>query len=189
MRLYVIRHGESANNQSGLWTGHIDSPLTEKGERDALRVRAILDGVSFDRVLSSDLCRASRTAELALPDHTPELTEALREIHIGALQGTKIADVSPEERVYYAKEGFAEIGGESRADFAARVRAFMASVATEEPVTVAAFCHGGVLCRILEETLSVEIPRRHLAHKNCAIGIFDYRNGIWQLYSWINHEE
>ena len=63
--VYLARHGETAWSASGQHTGRTDLPLTDRGERDARRLRDRLDGLGFDKVYTSPLRRAARTCELA----------------------------------------------------------------------------------------------------------------------------
>jgi probable phosphoglycerate mutase len=61
-RVLLIRHGQSTWNADGRWQGHADPPLSELGEAQAVAAAEHLDGV--DVVVSSDLERARRTAEI-----------------------------------------------------------------------------------------------------------------------------
>jgi Fructose-2,6-bisphosphatase len=61
MRLYLIRHGESEANLKQMHAGWQDSPLTGKGELQALAVRPIIKNIQFDKIIVSDLSRAKRT--------------------------------------------------------------------------------------------------------------------------------
>src|SRR5215831_18547759 len=61
----LARHGETAWSLSGQHTGRSDLPLTERGERNALRLGERLAGARFARVWTSPLQRAARTCELA----------------------------------------------------------------------------------------------------------------------------
>src|SRR5213082_2882167 len=63
--IYLARHGETAWSLSGQHTGLTDLPLTERGERNALRLKERLHGLTFAKVLTSPLQRARRTCELA----------------------------------------------------------------------------------------------------------------------------
>jgi broad specificity phosphatase PhoE len=63
--LWVIRHGETEWSRDGLHTSHTELELTPEGEDVARRLAQRLEGVEFDRVLSSPRARARRTAELA----------------------------------------------------------------------------------------------------------------------------
>ena len=82
MQLYLVRHGQSVNNEKGLWTGWHDVPLTDKGHEDALGAKRVLEGISFDRVYSSDLIRARETAQVVLPAYDAEPLALLREVDV-----------------------------------------------------------------------------------------------------------
>ena len=188
MKLYVVRHGESENNEKKCWTGWQDPHLTDKGRTDAEGARRILEGVSFDHVISSDLCRAVETAEIVVPGCTPETTPLLREINVGSLGGQPLSlPTDPEARKKMSSEGYTDYGGESREDLRNRAREFLAMMAKEEnKERVAAFCHAGFLRAVLDEVLTVKLSGKHIRCYNCAIGIFEYADGVWALSSWIN---
>ena len=63
--VYLARHGETAWSLSGQHTGLTNVPLTERGERNALRLGRRLAGLSFAKLFSSPLQRAARTCQLA----------------------------------------------------------------------------------------------------------------------------
>jgi bisphosphoglycerate-dependent phosphoglycerate mutase len=63
--LYLARHGETAWSLSGQHTGLTDLPLTERGERNARNLGPRLAGLTFAKVFTSPLQRATRTCELA----------------------------------------------------------------------------------------------------------------------------
>ena len=76
--VYLARHGETEWSRSGRHTGRTDLPLTPIGEQAARKLGDRLRPVTFDRVFTSPLIRARRTAELAgypatVPD--PDLAE------------------------------------------------------------------------------------------------------------------
>jgi probable phosphoglycerate mutase len=63
--IYLARHGETAWSLTGQHTGLTDLPLTERGERNASRLKQRLKGLTFAKVFTSPLQRARRTCELA----------------------------------------------------------------------------------------------------------------------------
>ena len=63
--IYMARHGNTAWTLSGQHTGLTDLPLTLDGERNAQRLGERLKGMTFAKVLTSPLQRASRTCELS----------------------------------------------------------------------------------------------------------------------------
>lgn len=76
--LWLLRHGETAWSRSGQYTGRTDLPLTPEGEQQAIAAGVTLRGQTFDRIYTSPLQRARRTAELAgFPDaiRLPEAIE------------------------------------------------------------------------------------------------------------------
>jgi broad specificity phosphatase PhoE len=65
VRVFAIRHGETAWSLSGQHTGTTDIPLTDNGRRLAARIRPVLEREAFARVITSPLQRARETCELA----------------------------------------------------------------------------------------------------------------------------
>jgi broad specificity phosphatase PhoE len=95
-RTYLVRHGETAWTLTAQHTGRTDIPLNEQGERQARELATRLAGLHFDRVLSSPLQRARRTAELAMPHACVEADEDLMEWDYGAYEGRSTADIEVE---------------------------------------------------------------------------------------------
>ena len=186
MRLYVIRHGESENNVKGFWTGWYDAPLTERGREEAKGLRHLLSSVSFDKIYASDLSRAIETAKSAIPDCQPETTPLLREINLGLLANKPLSFLDAAKKAEIVKNGYVAFGGESNEEFQERVSAFMKEMEASSHQTVAAFCHAGWLRRALNYVLDTELIRTRVHCGNCAVGVFEYENGIWRLYSFIN---
>ena len=94
--VYLIRHGETAWSLSRQHTGRTDIPLTERGERDARALSARLEKLSFEKVLSSPLSRARRTAELAGFAGRIELDPDLMEWDYGAYEGRRTSEIRAE---------------------------------------------------------------------------------------------
>ena len=66
LTFYLLRHGETSwNADNNRYCGRTDIDLTEKGIRQAHKVREQLKGVAFDGIFSSPLKRARITAEIA----------------------------------------------------------------------------------------------------------------------------
>jgi broad specificity phosphatase PhoE len=77
--IHLARHGNTAWTHSGQHTGLTDLPLTPDGERNAVRLGERLKGMTFAKVLSSPLQRASKTCKLAgfgaVAETDPDLVE------------------------------------------------------------------------------------------------------------------
>ena len=68
MELYILRHGTTEWNISGLLQGDCDTPLTDDGRQLALETGQALKDVWFDAAVTSPLSRAYETAMLLLGD-------------------------------------------------------------------------------------------------------------------------
>ena len=94
--VYIARHGETAWSLSGQHTGRTDLPLTPNGERNARRLGERLKGLTFVKVFTSPLQRASRTCELAgfgpVAERDPDLTEW----DYGRYEGLRSAEILAE---------------------------------------------------------------------------------------------
>jgi broad specificity phosphatase PhoE len=94
--VYLARHGETAWTVSGQHTGLTDLPLTERGERNARRLEERLRGVTFAKVFTSPLQRATRTCELAGFGAVAEIDRDLLEWNYGEYEGRLTADIHKE---------------------------------------------------------------------------------------------
>ena len=186
MKIYVIRHGESENNLNEKWTGWYDTPLTEKGMKDAEAAGEILRGVTFDKVYASDLSRAINTAKIAIPGCEYETSQKLREINVGSLENQPNNVINDEELAHVFVHGYEKFGGESNDHFFARVKGFAEALESSGYENIAVFTHAGWLRRMLNFVMGLSLPRKNVVCNNCTVGIFEYANGTWRLHSWIN---
>ena len=86
--IYLARHGETAWSVTGQHTG-----LTERGERNALRLGQRLAGSVFAKILTSPLQRAFRTCELAGFGAVAEVDPDLVEWNYGDYEGLRTAEI------------------------------------------------------------------------------------------------
>ncbi|TDL24966.1 phosphoglycerate mutase-like protein [Rickenella mellea] len=100
-RIYVVRHGETAENREGIIQGQLDTTLNESGVIQAQVVAEALRDIPFTAAFSSDLQRAAKTAEAILSYH-PSISlirqPALRERYMGELQGIKVQRGQPARK-------------------------------------------------------------------------------------------
>jgi broad specificity phosphatase PhoE len=62
--LIFIRHGETTWKTKRITQGQLDSPLTEKGKRQAVDYTQRIHGMNIEDIISSPLGRAIETAEI-----------------------------------------------------------------------------------------------------------------------------
>jgi probable phosphoglycerate mutase len=94
--IYLARHGDTEWCITAQHTGLTDLPLTERGERMACSLKDRLRGLSFARVLTSPLQRATRTCELAGFGDRAEIDRDLVEWDYGEYEGRRTADIHKE---------------------------------------------------------------------------------------------
>jgi alpha-ribazole phosphatase len=157
MDLYLIRHPRP-EVASGVCYGQLDVGLAEPVEAAAARLRPLLPA-DFD-LHASPLSRARLLAEAL---GRPRLDTRLAEIHFGEWEGRRFAEIGAAIDDW-AKDplGFRAPGGESPAEMAARVHAWLAELqagAGGRPQVVVA--HGGPLRAIAGRLLGLA-PERWL---------------------------
>lgn len=99
MKLYFVRHGRTVWNLEGRFQGAGgDSPLLPESIDTLKELGQYLKDISFDKIYSSDLPRAVKSAEIIQSQLTNpcslESVPELREWHLGKLEGLKIATLN-----------------------------------------------------------------------------------------------
>jgi broad specificity phosphatase PhoE len=117
--LYLVRHGRTSANASGLLQGRLDPPLDEIGRKQALAIAALVGPV--DSVIASSLVRARETAEcFGLP---VEVDDRWIELAYGEYEGVPAVEVPDGVWHSWRTDGlFATEGGECFNALDARVR-------------------------------------------------------------------
>ncbi len=157
MLFYLIRHGETDYNSGGRVQGHTDIPLSPLGLRQADALAERLAGEKFDALYSSDLLRASQTADAICSrcgiDNQPD--SLLRERCFGVLEGLtreQIHEAYPKVvGMLRADPDCAPPEGESKSDVYRRCREFVDGVRAEHgpDEKIAVVGHGGSITAIL----------------------------------------
>ncbi|GHB94559.1 histidine phosphatase family protein [Cerasicoccus arenae] len=194
MRLIVIRHGETEWNIQHRYQGQLDSPLTEKGRRQAEAIAHRLADVSFDRLVSSDLGRAVDTAKAIARQHPGlpwEQDAGLRERNFGMLAGytrDEAAKEFPREEEGYLHGGvdYRIPEGESLRDVFHRAgRTFDQLAERCAGETVCVITHGGILGMFLRHAVGIPVEHtRCYKFVNAAYNEFTWEQGHWLLHVW-----
>ncbi|HEX2439552.1 MAG TPA: histidine phosphatase family protein [Methylomirabilota bacterium] len=149
--IYLLRHGEVVGAETRRFIGHLDVPLSERGERQCRAQASRLRGVKLAALFSSDLVRARRSAELIGAPHglAPTALPALREMAMGRWDGLTAAEIRAREPEAFA-DWMAHVGefpfpeGESVPDLVARaVPTFVTLAAAHAGQAIAIVAHGG----------------------------------------------
>jgi probable phosphoglycerate mutase len=132
--VYLARHGETAWSLSGQHTGLTDLPLTERGLRNARQLGERLRGLTFARVFTSPLQRATRTSELAGFGALAVVDRDLLEWNYGEYEG-RTSDAIHRERPDWQLFRDGCPGGESPEQVGARADRIVSRVrAVDEDV-------------------------------------------------------
>ena len=93
--LYLARHGQTEENMTRIFQGHMPGTLTVEGIAQAEALRDTLRDISLDAVVSSDLKRCVDTARIAVEGRNLpwEKMVLLREIDWGSWTGLAIKEV------------------------------------------------------------------------------------------------
>ena len=157
-RIYLMRHGQVAYFENGRPLRPHFVPLTAEGREQAAAAAKLLDGIVFDRVVTSDLPRTVETARIVAPSVEPESWPELREIESGrldeipedALEATFLGawrDVVPEDVRF--------LGGETIGSLLDRVLpAVDRLIADPDWDVLLAVLHGGVNRAIISHALT-----------------------------------
>jgi broad specificity phosphatase PhoE len=177
VRIYLIRHAETAWNAEGRFQGTLDSPLSERGVRQTRRLAQALAGAAFAAVYSSPLPRAQVTVRPIAAGRglAPRSLHAFREINLGIWEGRRVDDVAHGDgenfRLWRERPVALRLPkGETLEEVATRATAGLRELASRHAgETVALMSHGGVNRTVLLSVLgaSLEHYPRIRQHNAC----------------------
>ena len=183
--LILVRHGETDWNAQHRWQGHSDTALNESGRVQARRLADELEPV--DALYSSDLARASETAEIIAErlGLDVRLDPRLRERGFGSWEGRTAEEIEasfPEEqRRWREGAGAGAHDAEQFKAFAARVGSFVDEVVPQHPgEQVLVVSHGGTIRVVHALATGLDYVRDHRsipAVANCSVSRFAVREG------------
>ncbi|WP_127529526.1 histidine phosphatase family protein [Paenibacillus kobensis] len=156
--IYLTRHGETQWNIEHRMQGHLDSPLTDKGRRQAQSLGERLSDTHFAAVYTSSSPRAATTAELIISgrDIAIHKSDALREIHMGEWEGrSDVREAFPEDDVLFWERPHLYVpnnGGEGFQDVLNRAVPFMQTIAAR---------HAGEEILVVSHTVTLKLLMSH----------------------------
>ena len=189
----VVRHGQTQWNTERRFQGHHDSPLTQKGISQAEALARRLAKERFSALYSSDLGRATHTAQLIAraTGHDVVVDARLRERGLGLFQGLKSEEIQaayPQEYERYRNRemDYAVPAGESLRQQVERNISCLEELAQNHAgQAIVVVTHGGVLNVLFRHTLSISFgaPRR-FEFLNSSLNVFAVAKGSWTLRTW-----
>jgi len=162
---YGARHGEIKMNAAGIIQGHRNEPLSATGLEQAhdlgRQLRARKEELGINLIYSSDLLRAYITADIASSYLGVPVVQdpRLRERNYGEFEGKTFGEVTGEFGVLDL-ESANPMGGETLAEFEARIHAAMSDILSANPDSKMLFVtHGGVLRAKLKRFKNDKFPQ------------------------------
>ncbi len=177
------RHGRTEWNAQRRFQGQTDIPLDQVGLDQANEAARLLVGLRPARIISSDLVRASRTAQALseLANVEVETFVGLRETNAGIWEGLTreelVANHGDELAAWAAGSNLRPGGGETRTEVAQRVIEVINQELTTvgDHETLVVVTHGGSARAAI--AMMLELPPEHWA----ALGVLS--NGAWSVLS------
>jgi probable phosphoglycerate mutase len=178
---FFVRHGESEANAAHRFSGRTDSPLTERGRKQAEVVAAALDAVPFDRIVATPLSRSLDTAlVIGRRRKMPvDVVDDLIEIDVGDRTGATFDEVAglPDWR----EDGFvAWPNGETLEQVLERgLRALRRIHRESDGGTVLVIGHGGVTRILVSHFLGIlpKLDRSPATNTNVTVIVTDGETG------------
>ncbi|MDK2919084.1 MAG: alpha-ribazole phosphatase [Candidatus Petromonas sp.] len=181
--IIFVRHGESCMNRKGVFCGWSNSPLTDRGIKQALDVREKLKNEKIDLIISSDLDRCFKTAELINENHNIKIVRepGLKELNFGEWEGLSYEEICtrfPEVTELWQNDyiNFKIPLGESLREMYERVnRTYKNILNKHEKSKILIVSHSGVIRSILSEEICGNIESYwKFKIENCGIARLGY---------------
>ena len=160
-KVYIVRHCEAEGNHTRIFQGSTNCDITELGQKQLDLLTERFETINIDKVYSSPLIRAKKTAYAIKGTKDIEVVtdERFTEIHGGVVEGKPFVDAFKSipglaEIWNDSPQDFAPDGGEPMRDAYKRIwDGVLSAVKSNEGKTIAIATHGGVIrclnCRLL----------------------------------------
>jgi alpha-ribazole phosphatase len=176
-KIYLIRHGETEDADSGRYKGHLDVPLSKNGIKQIKKLgryisgeagkwgSAEVDHTGLSAIYCSDLIRAVKSADIIAEqlDLKSMILAGLRERNFGEWEGMTFGEIEkkwPDAFRAWADNPlkFSPVGGESTLEARNRVMpAFNKIIDQHKEQSIVIVSHGGVIRIILCELLGIPL--------------------------------
>jgi probable phosphoglycerate mutase len=158
--VYLLRHGDSRQDNVKRYIGQKDTTLNDMGRKQALYWQEKLSTTPFRAAFSSDLHRSRETLRIIMDGRAVESTSlpGLREISLGRWDGVPMEDIRINLPADYENRGSDPVAhrppeGESFAELQGRIIPLFENIVRDREGAVLMVGHAGVnrvlLCHLL----------------------------------------
>ena len=183
-KMYLLRHGQTIFNLKLKMQGHCDSPLTNKGIKQAESIRDyfIENNIDFDAVYSSSSERAIDTARIVSENKYPILpSKDLREMNFGDLEGEnghlELTDLTQDKDYLVKFHGEDQISAQKR--MYSKITEIMESI-NDSVLVVSSSCSIMNFVKYVD-LVAYQKLMSEVRFINCTLLIFEYENGNYRL--------
>ncbi len=190
--LLLVRHGESEANRNGIFAGHLDADLQDRGLIQAgTSAEYIAQNYKVDAVYASDLKRAFKTGKAVADRLGLPITadSRLREIYAGEWDGKRFSELPhlfPDDFALWMTDiGNSKCtGGESVRQLSERIMNALTDLAESNPGKTLVIATHATPIRVAQTAMS-GLPISEMQNipwvSNCSVTETHYENGNWTL--------
>jgi broad specificity phosphatase PhoE len=181
--LYIFRHGSTDWSDTLRHTGRTDLELNSKGLEKARKAKEALGDKKFEKVYSSPLQRALKTAEIMCPDNQIITDPLLVEWDYGKCEGLTTDEIQKDVPGWLLwKNGV--VGGEDIKDVADRADKFLNKIFTQN-ASIAVFSHGHFLRILTTRWIGISAHEaQYLKLDPCTLSVLGYEHEYRAIQIW-----
>jgi len=205
--VYLLRHGQSEDNASPVFQSP-DSPLSERGRKQAENIALRVSKVSFDGLISSPLKRAKQTAEIITKstgkkaEYSDLFVERSKPTYVNGKPHTdvKADDLWRQWQKSLYTSGMRVEDGENFDDLILRADQALAFLKNRPEQSLVVVTHGYFLRTIVIRVLlggsfsgeAFENSQRTMLMENTGLTVLQYRDSfeeeaMWRLWIYNDH--
>jgi len=194
MKIFFVRHGESIFK--GVRHQLSETPLSDRGFRQANRVASFLNQIPIDLIISSTLTRSLQTAEaikrlkkVPFTQNDLFIERKMPSLFLGKLiDDPKISEIHQEIRKHFFEPLWHYAGEENFTDLLTRVNESLEYIITQKKENVVVISHGYFMSVIFFSIVfgkaypqSFGHFRHHTEISNGGISLCEYKDNMWKL--------
>ena len=194
-RFCLVRHGETDWNVARRLQGHTDIDLNARGLTQAKQLANSLKAIDlqFDVLYTSDLLRAAKTAQAIEEEFGIKalIDPALRERHLGALQGLSTTEAPQVESelwdIHISRDLNHDLrGGESIGQFAERIHEALEQIRKQYlGKTILLVSHGGALDMMYRLASGQALDaKKAVLVPNASLSWISHNGSTWKVDRW-----